>query len=161
MLLKKESLKNKFSIRNRNGAATSKHSCNNVKLIPSNIRSDLKLAFFYQRYTEAYGIPIIGSNKVSINSLKRACYMLRFFLSSPINLKETFFKRNVRVVVLAASENLHNVPEYNSLPTSWNTLRGLSATPFIPLITIGEENLQCGNEKLKQDFLTLSFIIFP
>lgn len=109
----------------------------------------MKLNYFYQKYTEAYGIPVIGSNRVSSNGLKRACYVLRFYLASSAELKETFFKRNLRIVVLAATENILNIPEYSSLPQSWNVLRGLSPTIHIPLITVSEENAQCSNDKYK------------
>jgi hypothetical protein len=120
-----------------------------VRSIPASVRTDLKLSYFYQRYTEAYGIPIIGSNKVSTSGLKRACYVLRFYLADRDQFKESFFKRNVRVVVMATTENVLNVPEYSSLPPSWNSLRGLSPTRNIPLVTIADENLQCSNDKYK------------
>ena len=69
-----------------------------------------------------------------------------------MELREHFYKRNVRVVVMASSESLSSVPEYSSLPPMYSNLRGLSATPFFPLITVGEENVQCSiNDKLKYD----------
>ena len=49
--------------------------------MPIHIRNDFKLAYFYQKYTESYGIPVISSNKVSLNGLKRACYVLKFYLA--------------------------------------------------------------------------------
>lgn len=118
--------------------------------MPSSLRADLKLSYFYQRYTEAYGIPIVGSNKVSNNAMKRACYVLRFFLADRNDLKEAFFKRNVRIVVMAITETLVIVPEYSALHTSvWNNVRGLSATRNVPLITVSDENVQCSNDKFK------------
>lgn len=118
--------------------------------MPGNVRTELKLAYFYQKYTEAYGIPVIGSNKVSANGLKRACYVLRFYLANSHELREHFFKRNIRVVVMASSESLSNLPEYNSLPPVYAHVRGLSATQFFPIITVGEENALCSvNDKLK------------
>lgn len=109
----------------------------------------MKLAYFYQKYTEAYGIPIIGSNRVSTNGLKRACYVLRFYLAANNELKEVFYKKNIRIVVLATTENILNVPEYGFLPSNWNIVRGLSPTTHIPLVTVSEENLQCSNDKYK------------
>ncbi len=74
-----ESLQTKYSIRDRSGTFTNKHSCGLIKSIPSNIRNDLKLKYFYQKYTEAYGIPIIGSNKVEINNfIKVKFFHLKF-----------------------------------------------------------------------------------
>ena len=49
----------------RPGRATTTHSCNYIRGVPSNLRSSrvMKpsgLSSFYQRYTEAYGIPVLG-----------------------------------------------------------------------------------------------------
>ncbi|CAF0996396.1 unnamed protein product [Brachionus calyciflorus] len=148
-----ESVQNKFSTRERNGMPSHKHSCNQIKQIPSSIRIDLKLSYFYQKYTEAYGIPIVGSNKVTSNGLKRACYVLRFYLANNFEIREAFYKKNFRILVLATSENLLNVPEYNQLPSSWNSLRGLSPTLNIPLLTVSEENLLCSNDKFRSEDL--------
>lgn len=122
--------------------------------MPIHIRNDFKLAYFYQKYTESYGIPVISSNKVSMNGLKRACYVLKFYLANNIELREHFYKKNLRVVVLASSESLLNIPEFthifNSNQNMFNSLRGLSPTLANPLITIGEENLLCSlNDKFK------------
>lgn len=85
--------------------------------------------------------------------MKRACYVLRFFLADRNELKEAFYKRNVRVVVMATTETLLNVPEYSSLPSSWTQVRGLSATPHVPLVTVSDENVQCSNDKFKLEDL--------
>lgn len=150
------SVQNIYSTRPRNGAPSESDSCDRIKRIPSFIRIDLKLSYFYQKYTESYGIPIIGSNKVTINGLKRACYVLKFYLAGNAKIREAFYKNNVRVVVLGASENILNIPEYHSLPPSWNFLRGLSPTRNIPLVTVSEENLLCSNDKFRYRFLNES-----
>jgi len=109
----------------------------------------MKLSYFYQKYTEAYGIPVISSNQVTSNGLKRACYVLRFFLSGSNQLKEIFYKRNLRIVVLGSGESVLNVPEYDGLPSSFN-LKGLSSTIQIPVIATSEENLLCSvGDKLR------------
>ena len=50
----------------RPGAATNTHSCNDIRAVPMSLRSATNMAprgleNFYQKYTEAYGIPILGS----------------------------------------------------------------------------------------------------
>jgi hypothetical protein len=145
-----DSFHTKFPLRDRTGSSSNKTSCQQIRSIPSNIRSDLKLTYFYQKYTEAYGIPVIGSNKASTNGLKRACYVLKFYLANNVELREHFYKKNLRVVVMAVSENLLNLPEYNSFPAHFNALRGLSPTSLISQATVGEENVQCSiNDKQK------------
>jgi imidazole glycerol phosphate synthase subunit HisF len=109
----------------------------------------MKLSYFYQKYTEAYGIPVISSNQVTSNGLKRACYVLRFFLSGSNQLKEIFYKRNLRIVVLGSGESVLNVPEYDGLPSGFN-LKALSSTIQIPVIATSEENLLCSaGDKLR------------
>lgn len=53
--------------RGRPGSATNTHSCSRIRSVPSNLRSSAHmgprgLGQFYQKYTEAYGIPILGRN---------------------------------------------------------------------------------------------------
>jgi hypothetical protein len=144
-----DSVKNRFPTKDRNGYSKESESCDNIRRMPSNIRRDLMLSYFYQKYTETYGIPIVASNRVSSNGMRRACYVVRFYLSNNVEWRELFFKRSVRIVVMASGENLLDIPEYNSLPVSFKSVRGLSATQSIPLITIAEENAQCSNDKYK------------
>ena len=143
VLICTDSLQSKYSSRDRSGSFSNKHICNKVEHIPAKIRRDMKLSYFYQKYTDAFGIPVIGSNQAASNSLRRACYVLRYFLTSSANLKETFFKRNLRIVVLASGESVLNIPEYESIPSSWTSVKALSSTLQIPVITVGEENVQC------------------
>ena len=125
-----------------------KNTCGQIRSVPSHIRNDLRLKYFYQKYTEAYGIPVLASNKVNANAMRRACYVLRFFLADRDELRELFYKRNVRVVVLAAGETLLNVPELTHLtpPSIGSQVRGLSPTLQTPLVVVGEENLLCNND---------------
>jgi hypothetical protein len=121
-------------------------------MIQTSLRSELKLSYFYQKYNEAYGIPVLASNKVAHNSLRRACYVLRFFLADRPEFKERMYRRGARVVLLATSETLSNVPEYKSLalPATWNfNVKGLSPTVKVPLVTVSEDNVQCSNDKFK------------
>lgn len=150
-----ESQQTKFSIRDRSGSYSNKHSCGQIKSVPSNVRNELKLKYFYQKFTEAYGIPVVGSNKVTANGLKRACYVLRFFLASNPEIREVFYKRNVRVVVMSLAETLLSVPEFSQLPPLWSSVKGLSPTSQLPIVTIAEENIHCNNEKFKTDDLLL------
>ena len=49
----------------RPGRATDTHSCDNIREVPEELRSATQmypdgLGEFYQKYTEAYGIPVLG-----------------------------------------------------------------------------------------------------
>ena len=73
----------KYIKRTESAPATS--SCESVRDIPEDVSRLLKLnTSWYKQYTEAYGIPIMGSAKVSKQALTRACYVVRFMFSGDI-----------------------------------------------------------------------------
>jgi hypothetical protein len=108
-------------------------------------------------YVLRFGYNIVRSQIDGFNCFQ---ICLRFFLADRHDLKEALYKRSVRVVVLATTENLLNVPEYSSLPSSWNHIRGLSPTLNLPLITVSDENLQCSNDKYKYSLHYLLIVGF-
>ena len=70
----------------RTGSAPTTNSCDTIRDIPEDVSSLLKLdTNWYKQYTEAYGIPITGSAKVSKQALTRACYVVRFLFSGEAN----------------------------------------------------------------------------
>ena len=48
----------------RKGQASDNHTCDHVREVPEYLRSNAEMykgiAPFYQKYTEAYGIPVLG-----------------------------------------------------------------------------------------------------
>ena len=53
---------------------------------------------FYQKFTHAYGIPILGSAEVSDDTLMRACYTVRFMLADREDLREEqYVNKGIRV----------------------------------------------------------------
>ena len=57
--------------------------CEHVQPVPSKVRRTYKLDDFYQKYTHAYGIPILSSDQVRDSALRRACYTVRFMRVRP------------------------------------------------------------------------------
>ncbi|VDH92114.1 Hypothetical predicted protein [Mytilus galloprovincialis] len=133
----------------RPGKPSSSHSCCHVREVPKDLRSKnfMKpngLDQFYQKYTEAYGIPVIGSDQVSDNALRRACYVVRFMFADNKNVRTSYYKRYGRVAVIGASEGTTDIPEHSWLPKRLNErTRGLGATDYAPVCTAGEENASC------------------
>ncbi|XP_005090893.2 uncharacterized protein LOC101864584 [Aplysia californica] len=133
----------------RPGSATRSNSCQHVRAVPSHLRSrqHMKphgLSSFYQKYTEAYGIPVLSSRYVSDPALRRACYTLRFLLASHSAVRQSFYRMSGRVAVIGVNEGTTSIPEHSHLPPWWNQrARGLGATPSAPVSTGGEENVLC------------------
>ncbi|KAK3594407.1 hypothetical protein CHS0354_034140 [Potamilus streckersoni] len=131
------------------GHSTITHSCGHVQSVPSSLRSASGigpngLSNFYQKYTEAYGIPVVASERVSDGALKRACYVLRFLLADHSGVREWFYKMSGRVAVVGTNEGTTDIPEHHFLDDSWNArARGLGATEQAPVSSGGEENLLC------------------
>lgn len=134
----------------RPGKATATHSCGTVGAVPAQLRlaanmAPAGLSNFYQKYTEAYGIPILGSAKVPDAALKRVCYIVRFVLADREDVRQSVYARYGRFALIGQQEQTTDIPEHANLePKSfYNSRRGLGATIVAPATTSGEENALC------------------
>ncbi|XP_067668089.1 uncharacterized protein [Haliotis asinina] len=133
----------------RPGHSTSTNTCSNIRGVPVQLRSASNirpsgLAYFYQKYTEAYGIPVLGSVNVPDDALRRACYVLRFLLADHSGVRQSYYRLSGRVAVIGAREGTVSIPEHAWLGPAWNDrARGLGATEHAPVSTGGEENILC------------------
>ncbi|XP_046550965.1 uncharacterized protein LOC124260723 [Haliotis rubra] len=133
----------------RPGHSTSTNTCSNIRGVPTRLRRAKKigpsgLSNFYQKYTEAYGIPVLGSVNVPDDALRRACYVLRFLLADHSGVRQSYYRLSGRVAVIGAREGTVSIPEHAWLGPSWNDrARGLGATEHAPVSTGGEENILC------------------
>ncbi|KAK2142118.1 hypothetical protein LSH36_995g01086 [Paralvinella palmiformis] len=159
----------------RPGEAGIDNTCDVIDSVPKILRQSEHMApwglqYFYQKYTEAYGIPVVervrcqnihvcvvlGSRKVSDEALKRACYVLRFLLADRQDLRHAFYSAHGRVAVIATGEQITLLPEYTFLGKEYDeATRGLGAVPMIPVASAGEENILCEEEDiyLSEDIL--------
>ena len=137
----------KVSLRtHRPGSASTTHSCGHIRSVPSELRTPLPdgmgLSDYYQKYTEAYGIPIVSSSDVSDDALRRACYTTRFLFADRLDIRQSYYEHNGRVGVISINEVITDIPEFSYLPSSWNErARGLGATPSRLISVDAEENL--------------------
>ncbi|KAK7090941.1 uncharacterized protein [Littorina saxatilis] len=134
----------------RPGEATETHSCNHVRHPPAELsdpqvmRPNGENITFYQKYTEAYGIPILGSSNVTDDALKRACYTVRYLFAGHSGIRAMFYKFGGRFAIMSATEVTLDFPEFSSWDPFWNSrARGLGASWTTPLTTGAEENLLC------------------
>jgi len=133
--------------------------CDYVTAVPTSVRSHYRLSSFYQKYISAFGIPVLGSNRVSDKALKRACYVLRFLMSDREDIRTQMRNRNGRVAIMATNEVTTNIPEHAHLGAFWNTrARGLGGTPQIPVSTGAEENVLClRSDRYREDIFLHEF----
>ncbi|XP_046559307.1 uncharacterized protein LOC124268382 [Haliotis rubra] len=135
----------------RPGHSTSTNTCSDIRGVPAQLRSASNirpsgLSYFYQKYTEAYGIPVLGSVNVPDDALRRACYILRFLLADHSGVRQSYYRLSGRVAVIGAREGTVSIPEHAWLGPAWNArARGLGATEHAPVSTGGEENILCYN----------------
>ncbi|KAK3773273.1 hypothetical protein RRG08_053658 [Elysia crispata] len=133
----------------RPGSATETNSCQYVREVPLNLRSAsvMKpdgLDIFYQKYTEAYGIPILSSKNVPDDALRRACYVLRFMLADNSVVREWVYRMAGRFAIMGIDEFTNDIPEHRHYSDWWNQrTRGLGASYDMPVTTAGEENILC------------------
>ncbi|KAK3773277.1 hypothetical protein RRG08_053662 [Elysia crispata] len=124
-------------------------NCQYVREVPPKLRfaSEIKpdgLDIFYQKYTEAYGIPVLCDKNVSDDALRRACYVLRFMLAENSVVREWFWRMSGRIAVIGKDEVTNDIPEHRHHSDLGNQVtRGRSATYHNPVSTAGEENILC------------------
>ena len=64
-------------------------ACEDVYDVPEYVYENYDLdRNFYKKFNHAYGIPILGSDKVTDKAMKRACYTVRFMLADREDLRE-------------------------------------------------------------------------
>ena len=142
---------------------TNQHACGQVSRVPSDVRQWYQLSSFYQKYTHAYGIPILSSLQASDKALQRACYIVRFMLADREDLRRAQYYNKGRVAIMATypREMTTHIPEHRFLdPNFWNErARGLGGTLHLPLTTGAEENVLClpSDRYKSQDILLHEF----
>ncbi|XP_072038549.1 uncharacterized protein [Amphiura filiformis] len=126
------------------GQASDVSTCDMITTVPDDVRSTLDLDNFYQKYTDAYGIPILSSSEVSDEALHRACYVVRFMLADRKDVRDALYDGHGRVAVIGIDELTNDIPEHSFLDDTWNDrARGLGGTLHIPVTSASEENLLC------------------
>ena len=112
--------------------------------VPEKLREKLKLDPFYEKYVDAGGLPVLGSNKVSDDALAEAAWIIGHMLADRKDLLDAMAKQNVRAVVMAKDEFTTDLPEQVNMKPKlfWDRrARGLGATPRVPVVSGAEENL--------------------
>ena len=99
-----------LDLHERPGEPTKTHSCNHVRAVPESVRKEMRLGLsdFYQQYTEAYGIPVLASNKVSKDAIKRACYVTRFLFADNSKIRRTVYKVSGKILLFAMNRCYSN-----------------------------------------------------
>lgn len=102
---------------------------------------------FYQKYLLADSIPIVSSRHVSDEALLQARYIITTMMSRIPDARDVMLQHHFRVGIVGKDENVTDMPECRIMPklwpgTDWDKRgRGYGATPQIPLMTCGEENI--------------------
>ena len=127
---------------------TDRETCGEVTAVPDEVREFLDLGPFYKKYLDAYGLPILSSEKVDDEAFFIARETIRNMISPEVldELLDEFKKRKIRLAIIAAEEIITDLPEYSGLsevfPERWRTLRGLApGREDYPIFSAGEENL--------------------
>lgn len=108
----------------------------------------LGLDSFYQKYCSVNGLPIISSANVPDAALGQAAKIIKEMLANHPDIIAQMVANNTRVGIIGINEVTTDMPEYADLyqqfpGSAWDDFRGIGATPFIPLSSVGEENLLC------------------
>lgn len=111
---------------------------------PAELVERLGLSPFYKKHASAGGLPVVSSERVSDAGLREAVAIVEAMLAEREDVRKAIIENNVRVVVMAPTEQTTDVPEHSDLTPKdyWDRrARGLGATRDRPAISCGEENL--------------------
>ncbi len=104
---------------------------------------------FYAKQCTVLGIPVVSSAAVVDAAHHRAEAVIVGMMSKRPDLVEKMVGNGLRVGIIGEFEVTTDLPEYSDLQrlfpeTEWDTrTRGVGATLFIPMSSVGEENLLC------------------
>jgi hypothetical protein len=111
---------------------------------PSEIREALDLSPFYKKYTDAGGLPVVSSDRVSDAALLEAADVVRHMLAGRDDILRAIVKNKIRLAVMSPDEKTTDIPEHSDLTPKeyWDKrARGLGPTHQRPAVSCAEENL--------------------
>lgn len=73
--------------------------------------SALSLDSFYKKYTDAFGIPVVSSDKVPNSALLMARDIINYMLVKRIDIRDELIRRKARVSIMAQTEMETDLPE--------------------------------------------------
>ena len=112
--------------------------------VPPDVRSRLNLAPRHAHALMLGAFPVVGSTNVSRPALREAAWIVQNLVAHRPRLLDAMASNKVRLVVMAWNEFTTDVPEHSRLQPKvyWDRrARGLGATPDVPAVSCGEENL--------------------
>lgn len=104
---------------------------------------------FYAKQCTVLGIPVLSSATVADAPHYWAEAVILGMMSPRLDLVDEMVANGLRVGIIGVDEVTTDLPEYADLDTlfpetDWDTrTRGVGATLFIPVSSVGEENLLC------------------
>lgn len=110
---------------------------------------DLGYDPFYRQHCSALGLDVLGSAAVAPGAVERTAEIIVDMIGHRPDLIDEMIAQRTRVGVMAVGEVTSDMPEYRDIYTlfpgvDWDTrARGLGATPFIPLSSVGDDNVLC------------------
>jgi hypothetical protein len=112
--------------------------------IPDAVRSAYSLDPFYRKHVVGQEPLVLGSAVVSDAALVEGAWIVRHMLAGRDDIRKAMTASKTRLVVIAATESTTDIPEHSFLRTRmfWDRrARGLGATPQVPVVSCGEENV--------------------
>ncbi len=87
----------------------------------TSVPASLGLDPFYRKYTDAAGIPVISSGKVTEEALLKVRSIILTMLSKRDDVRLMLIEKNARVGIIGATEVTTDMPEYYFLKDDPNT----------------------------------------
>ena len=112
---------------------------------------ELRLNPFYQKYLDAFGIPIVSSAAVPDRAHYQARALFGDVLANRPDLLDALAQTRTRVAIMAEGEVLTDIPEYTGLylispGRDWDVITeggGVGPSRAIPVLVVAVQNLIC------------------
>jgi hypothetical protein len=111
-----------------------------VEPIPDDVRAEYDLDAFHTRTALALGIPIVGSDEPSDESLTRACLIIADMASARDDVLQQLLEDNIYFIMIARTETTASTPEFRNSGVPDSRARGLGG---LPAAVCSEENIMC------------------
>ena len=113
-----------------------------VSAVPDEIRREWKLDAFYQKYTPAGELPVVGSARVTDFALLEGAYIVTHMLAGRDDILHVLATNHAKIVIMAHDEYTTDLPEQRNMKPSvyWDSrARGMGGRTC----SGAEENLLC------------------
>ncbi len=118
--------------------------CLDVSGVPDDVASEADIdTSFYTKHCSVFGIPVLGSDNVDDDVIKKASRLAADMLKDRNDVRDAMHDRFLRILIAARmqGETLRDLPDLVDLERS--DYAGVGPTPFTPIVAAHDRDVIC------------------